>query len=31
MMSTRGKEKDVDKGLSTPERTPKVSGMDGLS
>ncbi|KAG2313777.1 hypothetical protein Bca52824_016899 [Brassica carinata] len=23
MMSTRGKEKDVDKGLSTPERTPK--------
>ncbi|KAL0702449.1 hypothetical protein Bca4012_058571 [Brassica carinata] len=22
-MSTRGKEKDADKGLSTPERTPK--------
>ncbi|KAG2311940.1 hypothetical protein Bca52824_023497 [Brassica carinata] len=23
MMSTRGKEKDLEKGLSTPERTPK--------
>ncbi|KAG2323671.1 hypothetical protein Bca52824_016884 [Brassica carinata] len=31
MMSTRGKEKDLEKGLSTPERTPKVSGMDGPS
>ncbi|KAL0722995.1 hypothetical protein Bca4012_037595 [Brassica carinata] len=31
MMSTRGKEKDVDKGLSTPERTPKVSGTAGRS
>ncbi|KAL0886702.1 hypothetical protein Bca101_010685 [Brassica carinata] len=30
IMITRGKEKDVDKGLSTPERTPKVSGMAGL-
>ena len=27
-MGTRGKEKDLEKGLSTPERTPKVSGMD---
>ncbi|KAL0702319.1 hypothetical protein Bca4012_058441 [Brassica carinata] len=27
-MSTRGKEKDLEKGLSTLERTPKVSGMD---
>ncbi|KAG2297864.1 hypothetical protein Bca52824_034336 [Brassica carinata] len=30
VMSTRGNEKDVEKGLSTPERTPKVSGMAGL-
>ena len=28
MMGTRGKDKDLEKGLSTPERTPKVSGMD---
>lgn len=28
VMATRGKEKDLEKGLSTPERTPKVSGMD---
>ena len=27
-MGTRGKDKDLDKGLSTPDRTPKVSGMD---
>ncbi|KAG2304639.1 hypothetical protein Bca52824_033290 [Brassica carinata] len=27
-MGTRGKEKDMEKGLSTPERTPKVSGMN---
>ncbi|KAL0802330.1 hypothetical protein Bca101_057506 [Brassica carinata] len=26
-MGTRGKEKDLEKGLSTPECTPKVSGM----
>ncbi|KAG2304393.1 hypothetical protein Bca52824_033044 [Brassica carinata] len=28
MMGTRVKEKDLEKGLSTPEHTPKVSGMD---
>ncbi|CDY54036.1 BnaC08g47540D [Brassica napus] len=29
MMATRGKEKDLEKGLSTPERTPKaVVGLD---
>ena len=27
-MGTRGKEKDLEKGLSTPERTLKLSGMD---
>ncbi|KAL0696303.1 hypothetical protein Bca4012_063483 [Brassica carinata] len=27
-MGTRGKGKDMEKGMSTPERTPKVSGMD---
>ncbi|KAG2299537.1 hypothetical protein Bca52824_036009 [Brassica carinata] len=27
-MSTIGKDKDLEKGLSTPERTPKVNGMD---